>query len=53
MVLLGEKKEIRQESGNLKEEIRELKKMIPDSDGIDVYATTTRACESFFTIYCC
>lgn len=51
--MFGEKKEIMKESGNLKEEIKELKKMIPDSDSIEVYATSTKLCHGFLTIYCC
>lgn len=51
--MYDEKRELAQEAGNLCEEMEELKKTILNNGELEVYASSTKVCMSFLTIYCC
>lgn len=45
--------EVMQYAGNIIEELEEFDKRSDESENIVVYATQTKACQQFLTIYCC
>lgn len=40
-------------AGDLQKELSEVKKITPQNEDIGLYASTTRTCMQFLTIYCC
>lgn len=51
--MYDEKKGRTQGVGNLSGEIEEIKKIILDNNDMEIYASSTRTCGGFLTIYCC
>ncbi|XCP85185.1 hypothetical protein ABXS75_19565 [Roseburia hominis] len=47
------RKEANKNTGDLREELKEFRKLIPEEGGSEMSATHTAKCGVFLTIYCC